>query len=607
MQNQENKDKDIDEIAAGLAAIYAYLATQDRSGAFSNSEPEKAGAAWQQATRFESLNLGPRILAASQIRSHPLNWRNSMARKWSSLSISMILIAYTASSASALERIQYTVAEERKDGKVRSLAIKETSDPETKQLFSSEPGFQPLFQPLCPAAPRMVPDTGAYSDKKQNKTLIRVAIASNARIADIVLPDGGEILEESSGNLLADLPPQSCLFAQIDGQNNKQIYFKSKAANSAASKILVASDLLRYQPASYKQGFKSSLNFGFLKEPQLFSREASFFLPVNLSRPPEKKEPGLYRPVSLQQKQLVQDGSNSVRVGLADQSYVIRSKNPDSLVSIAGKSYRGILILRPRLDDGSFLVINKLDLEDYLLSVVPSEMPSSWNQEALKAQSITARSYAIANLGKHAKEGYDVKASTEDQVYLGVQTESDSTNYAVAQTDGQVLKHKNKVVSAFFHSSAGGATEISEHVWGSKVPFLKSVPDFDEQSPHFSWSRQIRTSDIEASLKKQGREIGGLLGIFPLERGTSQRVSLAIIAGTLQTLVLSGEELRRILQLPSTVFNIGHGPESYLVAGRGFGHGLGMSQWGAKYLSEQGYNAAQILSYYYKDVSVERY
>ena len=81
---------------------------------------------------------------------------------------------------------------------------------------------------------------------------------------------------------------------------------------------------------------------------------------------------------------------------------------------------------------------------------------------------------------------------------------------------------------------------------------------------------------------------------------------MAIVAGTLQTLMVSGEELRKILSLPSTIFNIGAGLDSYLVAGRGFGHGLGMSQWGAKFLSEQGYNAGQILSYYYKDVSVDQ-
>jgi stage II sporulation protein D len=234
-------------------------------------------------------------------------------------------------------------------------------------------------------------------------------------------------------------------------------------------------------------------------------------------------------------------------------------------------------------------------------------MPSGWNLEALKAQSIAARSYALANVGKHQSEGYDLKASTEDQVYLGIQTESDNSNRAVAETRGQVLKHNGKVVTAFFHSAGGGCTEKAEHVWGGKVPYLKSVPDFDDQSPHFNWNRSVAVSNIEEALKKQGRDIGGLLGIFPLERSPSQRVTLAMVTGTLQTLLLSGEELRKILALPSTAFNIGLDMDSYLVAGRGFGHGLGMSQWGAKYLSEQGYNASQILSYYYKDVTLDQF
>lgn len=182
-------------------------------------------------------------------------------------------------------------------------------------------------------------------------------------------------------------------------------------------------------------------------------------------------------------------------------------------VSAKGRWYRGIIMIQNK--NGKLTVINNVPLEEYIRGVVPAEMPSGWAYEAHKAQAIAARSYALANLGKRARYGYDLKDTPEDQAYNGASAETAGTNSAVEETKGIVLTYNTKVISAYYSASAGGQTNVNS--WGSSVPYLRSVPSFDD------------------NVKKNG-------------------------------------------------------------------HGVGMSQHGANNLAKQGYNAYQILQYFYKDV-----
>ena len=147
-------------------------------------------------------------------------------------------------------------------------------------------------------------------------------------------------------------------------------------------------------------------------------------------------------------------------------------------VSVKRKWYRGHFMLT---NDGLGLtVINDVPLEEYLQGVVPSEMPSSWEHDAHKAQAIAARSYAIANLGKRAKYGYDLKDTPEDQAYGGASAETNQTNDAVSETEGIVLIYNGKIIPAYYSASAGGQTVSSGQVWTKDLAFLKSVPSFDD-------------------------------------------------------------------------------------------------------------------------------
>lgn len=201
---------------------------------------------------------------------------------------------------------------------------------------------------------------------------------------------------------------------------------------------------------------------------------------------------------------------------IKSDNIVLKTMNP-GFVSVKGKWYRGIVMIQNK--NGKLTVINNVPLEDYLKGVVPSEMPSSWATEAHKAQAIAARSYALANLGKRARYGYDLKDTPEDQAYGGASAETADTNYAVEQTKGIVLTYNMKVINAYYSASAGGQTNTNS--WGSNLPYLRSVPSFDD------------------NVKKNG-------------------------------------------------------------------HGVGMSQHGANNLAKQGYNAYQILQYFYNDVKFVR-
>jgi stage II sporulation protein D len=616
---REIESEHSDEIAAALAAVYMYCQAEECAVPQESSAAETVPSMWLQASRFEGLNSnGGKFVSAIAAKSARFNWRNSFARRWTALSVGVIVCALFAAPVSALERIQFDPSSSTSKTNAAANSapeLKEDSAQNSKQFLCPvapamvlEKPVQPIVQNVDARAALPAADPQGAAAYNYNRT-INIALSSSATEAEISCPDGARLFDESTHKLLAELPAQSRWIISLeDGPSGKRLSFSGKLAHARSNQLLLASGIRKYETVNYVKRFSSrGTRKGFTSSPVVVdSRAPKFSVPVRSAEPPQTplapKE--VLRPVAYQTGPFIE---KKVTIPPVVPGYIFETNTQDAIIACNGKGYRGKLTIKPRTEDRSFLLINNVDLEDYLLSVVPSEMPSGWNLEALKAQSIAARSYALANVGKHQSEGYDLKASTEDQVYLGIQTESDNSNRAVAETRGQVLKHNGKVVTAFFHSAGGGCTEKAEHVWGGKVPYLKSVPDFDDQSPHFNWNRSVAVSNIEEALKKQGRDIGGLLGIFPLERSPSQRVTLAMVTGTLQTLLLSGEELRKILALPSTAFNIGLDMDSYLVAGRGFGHGLGMSQWGAKYLSEQGYNASQILSYYYKDVTLDQF
>ena len=160
-----------------------------------------------------------------------------------------------------------------------------------------------------------------------------------------------------------------------------------------------------------------------------------------------------------------------------DSDNIVIKPLSEGYVCTKSKWYRGFL--RVQNKGGKLTVINDVDIEDYIRGVVPAEMPPSWEIEAHKAQAVAARSYAIANLGKRANLGFDLKDTPEDQAYGGASAETPMTNKAVDETNGIVLTHDMKVITAYYSASAGGQSVTASDVWGGNLPYLRSVPSFD--------------------------------------------------------------------------------------------------------------------------------
>ena len=276
-----------------------------------------------------------------------------------------------------------------------------------------------------------------------------------------------------------------------------------------------------------------------------------------------------------------------------DQAFWVEPTS-DGYIFINDAWYRGRVLVVP--NGGKVTAVNWVDLESYLYSVLGAEMPASWPQEALKAQAVAARSYALNRRDRSLAEPFDVGSTTAHQVYKGLASEAPSTISAVNATRGQVLTHNGRVIEAVFHSSSGGHTENVEDVWQQPLPYLRSVPDFDQDAPVFRWSETFSASQFQQRVTGIGR-----LQAVATERVTPRgRVVSMRLQGSQGSRTLTGTQLRQALGLRSTLFSVSIQGDTIRFDGRGFGHGLGMSQWGARGLALQGYSYPQILGHYYQ-------
>jgi len=279
-------------------------------------------------------------------------------------------------------------------------------------------------------------------------------------------------------------------------------------------------------------------------------------------------------------------------------------------VQVNGMPYRGFITL---LKKQGMTVVNNVPVEDYLYGVVPKEMPPSWSAEALRAQSVAARTFALKNRKRHMAEGFDLCNTAHCQVYEGMSAETRATTEAVNSTRGEVLFYKGAVIDALFHTDSGGMTEFSEHVWGSPVPYLRAVKELRTQTQ--PWSRTVSMASFVQKIEAGGKSLGTLkeIRLSPLtigkgsaDRTPSGRVRMAEFVGTKGRISLSGNDLRSMFSLPSTLFDIRAGRTEVVFSGYGSGHGLGLSQWGAKALADSGKGYKDILLYYYSGVTLEK-
>jgi len=402
------------------------------------------------------------------------------------------------------------------------------------------------------------------------------------------------------------------------------------------------------------------------------------------------------------------DASNSVLI-VSPSAFSLTDGNNGNL-SLEGKAYRGSLTFS--VSGNVMTAINIINSEEYLYSVLPSEMPASWHIEALKAQAISARSYLYTNASKHSASGYGLCDGVHCQVYSGVRTEHANSSRAVNETKGQAAYYDNKIISAFFFSSSGGITDNSENSWSSPTPYLKSVIEVNEPNAEV-WTRTFTMQEINQLLINTNANIGTATGVS-ISDIRNERVYELTIYGTNGTKKITGESIRTffatskdgslksryfrineevpaingsasvgnsqqnnipqpqepfiddnvfiqsrtgvhqvnknelfahtnggVIKLGSTLGVIGAGgaqnninatqsqapnnnnvysnstytpstnalntihTSTITINGRGWGHGIGLSQFGAKGMAEQGYSYEQIIKHYYQGATVQ--
>jgi stage II sporulation protein D len=285
---------------------------------------------------------------------------------------------------------------------------------------------------------------------------------------------------------------------------------------------------------------------------------------------------------------------------------LIKSWNPDTVI-INGRAFRGDVSLI-RDNKGNLTAVNKINLEDYIRGILYNEASHYWPIEALKAQAIVSRTYAVYQMQENRVRDFDLTSDTYSQVYGGSASERFRTDKAVEETKGLILVYQGKVIPAYFHATCAGHTEDASLVWKTDLPPLKGVVcDFCKESPHYNWHYVIFIGELRELLKNAGYDLGMIKDIQVLGNDNSGRVTDLNIVSERNELKIASKDLRSIVGpnlLRSTRFSVRIEGEDAIFEGTGWGHGVGLCQWGAYFVSKQGWDAKRILQYYYPGTDV---
>ena len=422
---------------------------------------------------------------------------------------------------------------------------------------------------------------------------------------------------------------------RIDGSSLSVVSDGQRIWDSQASQMIVRGASTIYYSAVSSSSYEAALGSGSL----VYYRNGSYY-PASLSKESGYEKSG--------QMDILFEASHGRALALQN-SQTLYIESSDRIVSMEGTRYRGSANI---FHNGKNLIaVNVVDIEDYLKGVVPKEMPSSWNMEALKAQAVVARNYAISNSGKHLSEGFNVCSTIHCQVYGGLSAETASTNSAVEQTRGEMMYHGGRLVEGYFHSSSGGRTESSENIWNTRIEYLRGVEDiYSTGSPYDAWTVTMSSYDIRLRLLQNGINIGDIRSLAITKSSENGRALELTIYGSQGSYTLLKERIRTVLgsnQFKSIYFTLSAGgasatsttipaPDrsslnsifvslgmvldkenpslltqsnsvsgsSFVFQGKGYGHGVGMSQYGAKGMADKGFRYDQILMHYFSGVEI---
>jgi len=277
------------------------------------------------------------------------------------------------------------------------------------------------------------------------------------------------------------------------------------------------------------------------------------------------------------------------------------------ILALDGMRYRGSF--RVSVDDaGKVQMINHVDLEAYLYGVVPQEMSPKWAEDAIKAQAVAARSYALYIKQKSADRPYDLVATIASQVYGGYDAENPASTLAVDATRGEVMTYDGRLTIAYFHANSGGFTESAKNVWVADLPYLRGTRDpYSDNMPDGAWALTLSYLTIQERLNQYGLNVGAISQIRPINISASGRPLRVAVESARGGTVLKSNDFRLKVgarTLRSTLFRLQDATGGVQIIGKGFGHGVGMSQWGAYRMAEAGRDYREILRHYYQGVQI---
>lgn len=365
---------------------------------------------------------------------------------------------------------------------------------------------------------------------------------------------------------------------------------------------------------------------------------------------------GLYYTASLLQSSALESTLNSkvlisfqnnqkIAIDGSENLYI---ESSDGILKLENTMYRGKFNFYVK--GSNVHAINELGMQDYLYGVLPKEMVSSWEIEALKAQAVVAKNYTITNYNKHKSDGFNVCATTHCQVYGGYSIEQEKTNRAVDLTEGIFMTYDSKPAEGYFHASSGGRTESIGNMWNYSLDYMVGVEDkYSLGTPYDNWQVSFTSDEIRAALLKKNVDVGNIVGVKILKLSENDRVMELGILGTKGMHTLKKDNIRSTLgssKLKNTYFTLQNSTISraysnagislankklettflemdsffsnefrssnqdfvssgtYVFNGKGNGHGIGLSQYGANNMAKQGYNFEEILKHYFKGISL---
>ncbi|MDD4980332.1 MAG: SpoIID/LytB domain-containing protein [Candidatus Omnitrophica bacterium] len=276
-------------------------------------------------------------------------------------------------------------------------------------------------------------------------------------------------------------------------------------------------------------------------------------------------------------------------------------------VMINGRMFRGNMQFI-KDDYAKLTAINYIDLEDYIKGISVRETSHYRPIESLKAEVIVFRTFALYKMQENSKNDFDLTSDVYSQVYGGRGAERYRINKAVDETAGMVLTYKDKILPAFYHATCGGHTEDASLLWNINIGPLKGLPcNFCRESPHFSWHSVLARKDLKDTLLKSGYKLGDIEDILILGYDKSSRITDLKIISDKKEIKISAKDFRNIAGpdiIRSTNFQVKVLDDDIVFEGLGWGHGVGLCQWGAYFMAKEGYDYKKILEYYYPGAQI---